>query len=53
MVYQNRLCGFLLQVPIATLTLPQKIVQESLSFSKPPPLGSPKSFHHDSKPTRI
>ncbi len=54
MVYQNRIYGFLLQVPIAPLTLPKIVFQNVLSSSPNVlSLGNPKSHHHDSKPTRI
>jgi hypothetical protein len=49
----KQICGFL-QVLIAPLTLPKKTMCLGIFFfSKPPPLDSPKSPHHDSKPTKF
>jgi hypothetical protein len=51
---QNKICGFLLQVLTSFLTLPKIVFlimdPSSLDLHS---LGSPKSHHQDSKPTRI
>jgi len=53
MVYQNKIYGFLLEVH-TTPTLPKTMCLGILSSSLDlPSLGSPKSHHHDLKPTRI
>ncbi len=40
--YQNKVCGFLLQVPTSRLTFLQELVfKNPLSFPNPFPLGSP------------
>jgi hypothetical protein len=48
-VYQNRVRGFLLQVPIAPLTLPQNFasLNSSFIFQNSPFLDCPKSHHRD------
>jgi hypothetical protein len=55
MVYQNKICGFLFQSTYnSSLYFPQDCVFKNVFiFPKRPPSGNPKSFHHDSKPTRI
>ncbi len=49
-VYQNKIYGFLLQ---NTYNSSYSVSNNEYFFPSFPPLGSPKSHHHDSKPTRI
>jgi hypothetical protein len=54
MVCQNRICGFLLQNILNYTYFPKTMYLRISSFSLDlPSLGSPKSHHHDSKPTRF
>jgi len=53
-VYQNKICGFLLQVLKALFTFPLNCVSKNvLIFYKTSLMGSPKFLHHDSKPKKI
>jgi len=53
-VYQNRICGFLLQNTYSSSYSSHNCVFKNDFFSPElPPLGNPKSHYHDSKPTRI
>jgi hypothetical protein len=54
-MYQNRICGFLLQSTYnAFHYFPQNCVSKNVFiFLEPPPLGNPKSFHHDSNQQKL
>jgi len=55
MVYQKKICGFLLQSTYSSFHyfLQNCVSKNVWSFLDTPPLGNPKSFHYDSKLTRI